>query len=263
MAHTSATATGTTTTACQFYHEGRLMAKFMVHDEVSDIPVTTGGVALPTGSAFMYQGIYIVNGTSYDCSRSGLYRWFSSSGQFINRVAWSSSNFDIYAFLSAVSWNHVHGLQTEGDYQLMANAGRTRKWSARCGFIAGMCAWLIPQLGQGISARVINVKTLEALNGYDDGHLVLETLHGAQWRMWDMTNGCYFKDENGKHLSTAEFMTAISNNGNFPEMVRLDYDHKYTNDCAGVLDMGLYWERTLNSQENIDTWYRRIFQAFV
>ena len=239
------------------------MATFMVHDEVTDIPVTTGGVALPTGSAYMAAGTYIVNGVSYDCSRPGLYRWFNPSGSFINRVVWSSANFDIYALMSAISWNHIHGTQTEGDYQTMSNAGRTRKWSARCGYIAGMVAWLVPQFGQGISTRVLNVKTLGALNGYDDGHLVVETKHGNDWRMWDMTNGCYFRDANGKHLSCSEFMAAIANNGTFPEMVKLDYDHKYTHDCAGSLDMGLYWEKTFSTQASTEAWYRRIFQAYV
>jgi len=236
--------------------------KYMCFDEVSDIPVTTGGVALPTGSAFMVPGTYIVNGVSYDCTRQGLYRWFNTAGSFINRVVYAAgASLDVYAVISGISWNHVHGTQTEGDYQVMANAGRTRKWSARCGFIAGMVAWLMPQLG--VQARVLNVKTLQATNGYDDGHLIVETKHGADWRMWDMTGGCYFKDATGKHLSCADFMAAIANNGAFPELVKLDYDNKYTNDCAGSLDLGLYWERTLNTPADAEAWYRRIFQAFV
>lgn len=236
--------------------------KFMCLDEVSDIPVTAGGILLPTGSAFITPGIYIVNGVSYDCSRQGLYRWFHASGYFINRVCVKTGiDLDAYAVISGISWNHVHGTQTEGDYQTMANAGRTRKWSARCGYIAGMVAWLMPQLG--MQARVINVKTLQAANGYDDGHLIVETKHGAEWRMWDMTGACYFKDATGKHMSCSEFMAAIANNGAFPELVKLDYDQKYTSDCAGTLDLGLYWERTLNSAPDAEAWYRRIFQAFV
>jgi hypothetical protein len=235
--------------------------KFHAHDEVCDIPVTTGGVSLPTASAFMAPGKYIVNGIHYDCTRQGLYRWFHPSGYFINRVVQGGANIDVYAVLSGISWNHVHGVQTEGDYQSMSNAGRTRKWSARCGFIAGMCAWLMPQLG--VPARVVNVKTLQAANGYDDGHLILETSHNGLWRMWDMSNGCYFKDSNGTHLSTAQFMAAIANNGAFPDKVKLDYDNKYTHDCAGILDMGLYWERTLNNDADAEAWYRRVFQTYV
>jgi hypothetical protein len=232
--------------------------------EVSDIPVTTGGVALPTASSFMAPGTYIVNGLSYDCSRQGLYRWFSPSGSFINRVVVSTgASLDVYAVISAISWNHVHGTQTEyaGNNQLIANAGRNRKWSARCGYIAGMVAWLMPQLG--CTGRVVNVTTTGPTNGYDDGHIVAETLHGTEWRMWDMTNGCYFIDANGKHLSTADFIAAIANGGTFPQKVRLDYDNKFTNDCAGSLDLGLYWERTLNTDADAEIWYRRIFQNVV
>lgn len=236
------------------------MSKFYVHNEQSDIPLAIGGAALPGGSAFMFPGIYIVNGQSYDCSRQGLYRWWVPAGYFVNRiVVGSGAALDVYAVISAISWNHVHGTGTESDYQSMSNAGRTVKWSARCGHIAGMCTWLMPQLG--VSARIVNASTVGPKNGYDDGHVVFETLHGAEWRMWDITNGCYFRDANGKHLSVAEFISHIANGGPMPERVRLDYDNKYNHDYAGSLDLGLYWQWVLESPEQSEAWYRRIFQT--
>ena len=238
------------------------MSKFYVHDEQSDIQETTGGVALPGGSAFMIPGKYVVNGKSWDCSRQGLYRWWVPAGYFVNRiVVGSGAALDVYAVISAISWNHVHGTGTESDYQSMSNAGRTVKWSARCGYIAGMIAWLMPQLG--VSARTRNVSTAGPKNGYDDGHVIVETLHGSEWRMWDITNGCYFRDTNGKHLSTYEFVQAIANGGAMPERVRLDYDNKYNHDYAGNLDLGLYWQWMLDTPALSEAWYRRIFQSIV
>jgi hypothetical protein len=243
------------------------MSKFYVHDEQSDIPVASDGVALPSGSAFMFPGTYIVNGVSYDCSRQGLYRWFIPAGYFVNRVVvGSGASLDAYAVISAISWNHVHGTNTEYGFdsaslQAMSNAGRTVKWAARCGYIAGMIAWLMPQLG--VSARVLNVSTAGAKNGYDDGHVVVETLHGAGWRMWDITNGCYFRNSAGKHLSTAEFIAHIANGAAMPELVSLDYDQKYNHDYAGNLDLGLYWQWVLESPAQSEAWYRRIFQSIV
>lgn len=243
------------------------MSKFYVHDEQSDIPATVGGTALPGGSAFMVPGVYVVAGVSYDCARQGLYRWWNPAGYFMNRIVLGSgAALDVYAALSGISWNHVHGTGTEQGFdsaslQAMSNSGRFVKWSARCGYIAAMCAWLMPQIG--VSARIKNVSTLGAKNGYDDGHVIFETLHGAEWRMWDLTNGCYFRDAAGKHLSTAEFIAHIAGGGAMPERVRLDYDYKYNHDYAGNLDLGLYWALMLDTPEQSELWYRRIFQTVV
>lgn len=248
------------------------MSKFYVHDEQSEIPLSAGGAALPSGSTFMQPGVYAVLGKSYDCTRPGLYRWFDPSGVFINRIVSVSpvGGLDIYAAISAISWNHIHGSSTEYGFdgtamQNMSNVGRYRKWSARCGYMAALGAWLFPQLG--VSARVLNVTTVGPLNGYDDGHVIFETLHSGEWRMWDITNGCYFRNASGKHLSTADLIAHIANGSPMPERVRLDYDTKYSHDAVpvgtGLLDMGLYWQRTLETQEQIEAWYRRIFQSIV
>lgn len=244
------------------------MSKFYVHDEQSAIPVTTGGVALPAVSAFMVPGIYVLNGVSYDCTRQGLYRWWDPTVfNFANRiVVGSGSTLDSYAVISGISWNHIHGIGTEQGFdsaslQAMSNSGRVVKWSSRCGYIAAMCAWLMPQLG--VSARVRNVSTAGPKNGKDDGHIIFETLHGSDWRMWDMTNGCYFRNAAGKHLSTAEFIAHIAGGGAMPERTRLDYDFKYNHDYAGNLDLGLYWSWMLDTMEQSEAWYRRIFQSIV
>lgn len=249
------------------------MARFFVYDEQSEISITPGGIALPVGSAFMLPGLYLVNGVSYDCRRPGLYRWWDPTGCFINRIVWKGQDgsLDVYATVSAISWNHTHGIGTEYGFddaalQAMSNAGRSVKWSARCGYIASMCAWLLPLLG--VQARTVNVSTIGTKNGYDDGHIVLETRHGNDWRMWDLTSGCYFRNSSGKHMSTLEVVAWLSaNQTGMPEIVYLDGDRKYSHDAvsvpAGALDMGLWWEWMLSSPSKAEAWYRRIFQSIV
>jgi hypothetical protein len=245
------------------------MSRFYVHDEQSEIPVAPGGVALPGGSAFMFPGVYIVNGISYDCSRQGLYTWFDPAGSYINRVVLAASPaLDVYAVISAISWNHVHGTGTESDFQSMSNAGRFVTWTARCGHIAGMIAWLMEQPPLNVAARVRNATTLGAKNGFDDGHIVVETWHVSEWRMWDVTSGCYYRDSTGKHLSTAEFVAHIANGGPIPEKIRLGHDKKYNHDYATLangkaLDLGKYWEDTMSTPELFEIWCRRIFQSIV
>lgn len=245
-------------------------AKFYCHDEISDVPVApsgTTGTLDSFGSTYMTAGFYRFSTcpTVYDCRRAGLYR-FKVSGEpfFRNRIV-IGSPVDLYALLSGVSWNHIHGVADEGvDYQTMSNRGRFAKWRLRCGVIAGMMAWLLPQVG--FTARVANVSTTGPLNGFDDGHIVLEVSHNGQWRMFDMTNGCYWKDSNGNHLSTAQFIAHIANNGPMPEKVKLDgtdrrWDNETTTVSGGVLDLGLYAENFLGTPAQEEAWNRRIFQS--
>jgi hypothetical protein len=242
------------------------IAKFMLLDEESDIPVSlVVGGALPYGSAFMAAGHYVVNGITYDCTRQGLYRWWNPTGQFINRIVIGyNSALDVYALISAISWNHTHGTGTEqGDYQTISNVGRYRKWVMRCGYAAGLVNWLLPQVG-GPGVRIVNVSTTGAKNGFDDGHVVVETRHGAEWRMWDLTNGCYFRNSAGKHMSSSDLISWFSANPTgMPEEVRLDADMRVSSDVGGSLDIGLYWKYMLETPVQVEAWYRRIFQSIV
>jgi hypothetical protein len=238
---------------------------FYCHDEVSAIPTTTGGSAMPFVSTYMAPGVYTLGGQSWDCTRPGLYRFKHPNEAFFrNRITTTNPTGDVYALISAICHNHIHGVADEGvEYQTMSNRGMQVRWRLRCGVIAGMCAWLLPQVG--VSSRVINVKTVGPLTGYDDGHLVLETYHSGAWRMWDLTNRCYWRDGTGKHLSTAEFIAHIAGGAPMPEQVKLAPGEAWDAEVAVVggnrLDLGLYGEHVISP--NPDTWFRRIFQSIV
>lgn len=235
---------------------------FYCSTETSEIPSVTGGVAIPDSSMFMAPGIYKVAGVAYDCTRQGLYRWLYN-GQFVQRIVSSEAgSTNLGKLISSLCWNHVPGNQTEwSNHQTVSDAGRYRRWVMRCGQITNFAMWLLPQLG--FQCRSVTVITTGPLNGYDDGHTVLETLHGNQWRMWDLTNHCYFKDGNGKHMSTADLVAHLAASAELPESVSLSTEKTYSSDCAGYLDMGLYGSHTFRSKESTDEWYRRIFQVIM
>lgn len=239
-----------------------MTAKFFCFDEVSDAPVVaSGGTTMPTGSAYLATGVWTYGGKTYDMSREGLYRIPYGAGGTFNRIVYGAT-LDLYTLLSAIGWNHVHGTDdNHTGYQSISNAGMTRMWRSQCGFIAGMCAWLIPQFNSGaIQARTRNVETLGTKNGYDDGHIILETQHGGVWRMWDMTNGCYFRDALGVHMSTAAFVAQIAGGGTFPEKVILTPDKRVNSQSVGVLDLRAYCDVHLRTEAQKEAWYRRIFQ---
>lgn len=241
------------------------LAKRYVFDAVTDLQPTTGGTAMPFASTFMLPGIYTLDGQSWDCTLPGLYRFkILSEAYFRNRIVWGG---DLYAVLSAISWNHVHGTAHEqlGSQQAISDMGRYAIWRMRCGYIGNFLAWLLPQWGY--SMKQVGVHTLGALNGYDDEHQVIEVLVSGKWLMFDVTNGCYWKNANGDHMSTADFIAQIANNGPMPQRMDLDgnqrrWDNESIPLAGGqVLDMGLYGELLLNSPTQQEAWFRRIFQA--
>jgi hypothetical protein len=230
----------------------------------ADRPIAHGvaPTALPA-SMWVLTGHYLVGGRSWDMSEEGLYSIFDpATGIATNRIAmknWTGGA-DLYKALSGVCWNHVHGSDHNGlDFQAMSNIGRNRKWSAQCGQIAGMLAWLLPQCG--FTARTRNAVTLLPKNGVDDGHVVLETLHNGQWRMWDITCGCWWRDATGKHLSTADLVTHVNAGGPLPERVELCPLRQADSDAAGGIDIQIYNWFMLRTPEQRDAWVRRIFQS--
>jgi hypothetical protein len=249
--------------------------KFLVFDEAGEVPAGTGGAPMPIGSAYMPPGHYLLQGQSWDCTRPGLYRFKLSDNPggashpyVLNRIVctWSGQA-DVYALLSAVCHHHIHASQDEGlDWQIMSNRGIYGKWRARCWVIVGLMVWTLPQFG--VQARAVNIATTLPRNHYDDGHFVLETLHGTEWRMWDLTMGCYWRNAAGRHLSTSEFIAHIASGGPLPERCDLDPgDRRFQTDVVPVgshrLDMGLYNEMCSGSPEQQEAWLRRIFQTIV
>lgn len=249
---------------------GGIYAEHYLHDQVTPVSTSpSGGTAMPLGSVCMTRGIYTLYGQTWDCTRDGLYIFRDPAKSFfVHRIVtpWGQPT-DVYSLLSAVSYNHVHGVVDESnDYQAMSNNGIYRRWRLRCGYIAGLCAWLLPQSHIGIPSRVRNVTTLGPKNGFDDGHLVLETQHGAEWRMWDMTNGCYFRDSAGRHMSTSEFISWLNANpSGMPSKTMLSpLLSKWGSDVAPGYNwdygrQGRLWDDPVYSE----AWYRRIFQSIV
>ena len=254
-----------------------IYAERFLHDQIYPILVSeTASPPMPLGSAHMTRGVYSLYGKNWDCTQDGLYIFrHPSKSFFVQRIVtpWSSpAEFDIYNFMSAVSYNHRHGVADEGtNYQSMSNGGIYHQWRMRCGVICAMIAWTLSQSVWGVNCRVRNVSTSGEKNGFDDGHLVLETMHSGKWLMWDLTGGCYFRDALGNHMSLEEFMSwlasnpASSGNVTMPDKVLLSpLISKWSSDVAP----GYSWDyglqgRLWDDPSYSEAWYRRIFQSIV
>lgn len=237
------------------------IVKRFINQTVCDVPQVSASTDLPMSSMCFVPGNYVFGGVGYQCDQPGRYVFFNESSPVTQqRLMWNS---DVYGLLSGLSWMHVHGSSDEPYFpsylQTLANACMYRKMRLRCGFISQFAVYLLSQLG--LTARVVNVGTNEALNGYDDGHIVHEVYLNGGWRMWDMTNGRYFTDANGNHLSAAEIIAAGIGNCT---QVKIDADEKINAELApsSYFDMAIYGEVKTRTPEQKAAWDARIFQKW-
>jgi len=221
---------------------------------------------LPMTSVMMAPGIYQFEGSGYDCRQAGLYLFMKDAitAPIYARLVYAN---DIYGLLSGVSWHHVHGVADEGmTGQTLSNAGMAHKWRLRCGAIADLMLWLLPQLN--LSVRKVSALTTGPTNGIDDGHIMFEvnlgTSQNPDWRMWDITNGCYFNDSQGNHLSLGEIISAGVQNC---IRVPIDGDEKRGSDIIIAPNsnwwcMPSYADLKLSTEAELMAWYARIFQSW-
>lgn len=230
---------------------------------VSEVPLVDAPSELPMGSVGMQPQNWRFNGKGYDCTAPGFYAFWSGFGTPMHgRLLWGGT---LYEKMSAVSWNHIHGLQDEGlTGQLLANAGMTHKWRLRCGYIVDLVAWLqtVGYFSQPV--RKVQLLTVDGpFNGVDDGHVALEVYDEGKWKLWDVSNGCIFRSTQGAHLSAAEILDAgVLNCVREP----IDGDDKVPADVVATYNN--YWcfsrhrDLVRRTHAEIDAWFARIFQAW-
>lgn len=235
-----------------------------------DVPQIAASVALPS-SFVIAPGNYVFAGYGFNCSAPGLYRFWDGATPIIQTRAVLGG--DLYAFLSAISWHHVHGLADEvtasvppytdnAYWQARFNSGTTSKWEMRCGFISTMMKWLLPQFGY--PTDVINFVTTGPTNGVDDGHIVFQVFDGGKWKLWDITSGVYFT-LNGVHLSAAEIIAAGVLNCQRVSMGAPDKFNSVTTTTqspAVGFDIGSYLDMRHLTPADIDTWFFEKYQAW-
>lgn len=219
---------------------------------------------------FGQPGIYNIDGYNVDCRVPGLYRFkLPGRGYWLNRIIGKSTAgvTDLYALMSAVSWNQVYGnahelsadpvTMTDAQCQSISNSGHYGKWRMRCGYVVRFLQWLLPQYG--VSSRRIQLNTGEEFNGDSDGHVAIETYANGRWSLWDISNGLYFTDANGLHLNTREVMEHFRA-GTSPTVVRIDATDKWSSDAPNFFDMSVWRDAEVLTPSELDAWHKRVMQ---
>lgn len=173
----------------------------MRYDGVCSFPTpntTASGVAVTSVSTFTGPRALIYASQTWDCTTTGLYRFWAPLGSGANRIVWAG---DVPRLMSALSWVHSWGSEDNGmAIGSMASAAGVRQLRTQCSLIV---AWAkavcdsAPLAGAPPfpQTRVCRVLTAETPNDWYDGHALLEAKHpDGAWRLYDITNGLTYGD---------------------------------------------------------------------
>ncbi len=223
------------------------------------VPTSVNGTPFPTNnSMFMVPGEYQWRGQNYDCTAPGRYLFEDANFQTEQRCVIIGG--DALDACKALDWAHVHGAAHNSiTGNALSITGRWQRLILGCGYLTDFIVWLLPQVG--LEARRVDVATNEPPNGVDDGHIVTEVKFDGRWVLVDVTTGYYFTDANGDILSVVDFIEAIK--GDFPTMNRLSGAYKTNAELAHGVDYSFYRDIRLTTQDELQAWYRRLYQRIV
>jgi len=160
------------------------------------------GSSLPD-SLIIHPGCYTLFDRAYECRDTGIYRFFCPPKHNIQRVVIDKDDPVSSALLLACI-----ACRGNRDDALSYEKAEKKAMRSLLALTCGPLSMLIQNLLQrhGIRSRIVHAHTLERLNGYNDGHILLE--------VWIPDNNCYivvdvdkkafFTSVSGKQLSLFE-----------------------------------------------------------
>lgn len=238
-----------------------------------NVPVAPAPSSLPV-PLVISPAIYTIGTKSYDCRGfEGLIKVILGPGQTVNRIIYQG---DAYALLSGLCWLCTHGDEEErasGEASAnwitrMGTTAKTQKLRLRCGPTVEFVSWFLNYYG--IQTRTVRWLTMQDpagqdWGGVDEGHVVLESKIGGQWRLFDPDNGAFYTDAQGIHVE-ARTLPAIVADDSFV-IERLDADAAYASEASevGEFDAAGWIELTMLRDDGQGDggrrWVRRICQA--
>jgi hypothetical protein len=146
-------------------------------------------------------GTYSVDGQTYQL-KEGLFRLFRPGRSGEQRIVYQQ---DKKLLLESLTWIKSHGDINDDLFleQLLSRA-KTHKLVITCGTTSKLFKSILKDVG--IESRIVSTVTLEKLNGYDNGHTMLEVNVDGKWVLYDFDNNIYFYK--GHPLSFIEFIQA-------------------------------------------------------
>lgn len=188
-----------------------ITARFYDGMNVSSVASAASGAALPT-NLWVAPGNYVCGGQNWDMHAIGLYRFWDSDQETCRVcLVWDYTSIDKQ--IAALTNMHMDGSRDEittVNTMLTTWQGKMpyQRVSARCGFISDFLVAILHQYAptNTFASRKVQVTTATPHPSGDNGHVIFEEKSNGSWRLWDSTNGEYFTDASGSHLSLKDII---------------------------------------------------------
>jgi hypothetical protein len=224
--------------------------------ELLDSLKNANGNYLPAKSFILDSiGNYLLpDGKLYSLRKPGIYRFFDGVNN--RQVLVAGDRLTPLELIKMLSWTVVHGNKDNDNWKSWNTILSNREMSLTCGRIASVAARLCNYYN--IRCRILDLRTLEKPNGYDDGHVMLEVFDNEtqKWQLLDPDNNSFFSDSLGNVLNLKEFIVNLHENK--LKIVDLSLDPRI--DISGF---GKYtFAATLiYSEQCMIDWYKRVSQS--
>lgn len=204
-------------------------------------------------SLIMNPGIYSLEGNLFQMKKEGLYRFSFSNGKNYQRIVYNDS---LLVLISSICKILSHGYaDREKDYLTLKEKALNSKIYATCNFQVEFTKSLLSEVG--IKSREIIGVTAKELNGFDDGHNILEFYdpHFKRWILADIDKNRLFADSNYNPISYSEFLSEFSSNSYY--FLEISDDINYSNDHISF-DLSFINDYHNSSDFDYYSWYRRV-----
>ena len=201
-------------------------------------------------------GFYRFQGQSFALTREGMYRFRLPPEGNQQRVVYQK---DVVSLLSAISWMTTHGsVDNPRSHRELRQWAQKRKLIVTCGRVAQFGHELLRSLG--VPSRVVSTRTLEKLNTYDNGHVLLEVFLDGKWTLVDLDVNKMFQ-RRGRRLSLLEFVDAVAADDYQFENLSLSTPIAIGGFTEEGYDYSFWMETALPDAAHWRRWYRRIMMV--
>ncbi len=210
---------------------------------------------LPADSFFITKGAYqLPDGNRYSFNQPGLYRFFNGTQN--RQFLVSGNSLSPLELTKMLSWTVVHGDKDNKKWKEWPSILGQREMSLTCGYITRVASQWYDRFN--IPYRILNLKTLEKTNGYDDAHVMVEIFDAQhqQWQLFDPDNNLYFSDSSGAPLSFDKFIDQLYLGSLKTEALSNDP----AIDISGFQPYS-FATTALYTSNGLMNWYRRVCQS--
>ncbi len=203
-------------------------------------------------------GYWDFHDQTFDLGDEGMYRFIRPGFENQQRIVYGH---DIPVLLSSVAWIHSHGnSDNEKTFDEQERKAVSSKLFMTCGSISSFAHDLLKR--ENIESRIVTMMTLDDLNTYDNGHVMIEVWDDilGKWVVYDLDNNVFFTSD-GNPLNLYELLPLVATDDYEIEYLSNDARLDVSNFISGNFDYSLYSESVLADEQSMRDWYKRVIQV--